>query len=219
MIKLCIFDLDGTLLDTIKGITYFVNQTLAAEAIAPISEKECKRFVGDGARLLIHRALVSRGIDSDERTDDILKKYLAAYNAEPNKLTEAYDGIVSALAALRKSGVRLAVLSNKPNVTTLAVVERYFPNTFDAVYGARDSVELKPVPDAALAIARELGALPSEVAFIGDTSVDIITGKNMEAALSVGVLWGFREEAELLMAGADCLARTALDLPRIILGV
>ena len=75
------------------------------------------------------------------------------------------------------------------------------------------------MPDAALAIARELGALPSEVAFIGDTSVDIITGKNMEAALSVGVLWGFREEAELLMAGADCLARTALDLPRIILGV
>ena len=219
MIKLCIFDLDGTLLDTIKGITYFVNQTLAAEAIAPISEKECKRFVGDGARLLIHRALVSRGIDSDERTDDILKKYLAAYNAEPNKLTEAYDGIVSALADLRKSGVRLAVLSNKPHVTTLAVVERYFPNTFDAVYGARDSVELKPVPDAALAIAHELGALPSEVAFIGDTSVDIITGKNMEAALSVGVLWGFREEAELLTAGADCLARTALDLPRIILGV
>ena len=219
MIKLCIFDLDGTLLDTIKGITYFVNQTLAAEAIAPISEKECKRFVGDGARLLIHRALVSRGIDSDERTDDILKKYLAAYNAEPNKLTEAYDGIVSALADLRKSGVRLAVLSNKPHATTLAVVERYFPNTFDAVYGARDSVELKPVPDAALAIARVLGALPSEVAFIGDTAVDIITGKNMEAALSVGVLWGFREEAELLMAGADRLAKTALDLPRIILGV
>lgn len=216
MIKLCIFDLDGTLLDTIRGITYFVNEVFAAEGISPITEEECKIFVGDGARLLIRRALASKGIDSEERTEEILKKYQAAYNAEPNKLTEPYPYVLSALSELKTSGVRLAVLSNKPHATTLAVIERYFPNTFDAVYGARDGVALKPTPDAALAIVRELGVLPDCTAFIGDTAVDIVTGKNMGAALSVGALWGFRDELELVRAGADRLAKSALELPRII---
>ena len=203
MIKACIFDLDGTLLDTISTITYYVNLTLVGEGVEPITEQECKIFVGDGARLLIRRALASRGITDTDYAERVLRKYSAAYDSDPYHLTRVYPGITETVTELRRAGIRLGVLSNKPHSATVQVIESFFDGEFDFVLGAREGVPLKPEPTAALSLAGEMGASPTEVAFIGDTSVDILTAKNMGAALAVGVLWGFRTEDELAAAGAD----------------
>ena len=212
MIKCCIFDLDGTILDTIGTITHFVNGAVTPYGVKPITIDECKYFAGNGARKLITRTLESRGVFDTALTEKILGEYNAAYDADPLYLTGVFDGISEALAALKARGVRLAVLSNKPDPTVKQVVEGFFPGIFDEALGGREGVPLKPDPSAALDILRELGFTPDECAWVGDTSTDIETGKNLKAKISVGVLWGFRQREELVSAGADAVVSTAAEL-------
>lgn len=213
MIKFCIFDLDGTLFNTLTTITHYVNVTLRAHGIREISEAECCSFIGDGARLLIGRTLASRGIDDGELSERLLSEYNGVYNANTLYLTEPYDGIPELLFSLKEKGVRLGVLSNKPDKTTNLIISSFFDGIFDDVRGGREGVALKPSPDAVNMMIADSGCSPDEVMFIGDTSVDIKTGAAAGVGVTVGVSWGFRTREELARAGADIIA----DLPSDIL--
>ncbi len=203
MIKCCMFDLDGTLLNTLSTITYYVNKTLQIFNILPISEDECKSFIGDGADKLIERSLKSRGEYTADFKRSVLEKYLALYDTDPFFLTKIYDGVFELVSELKNRGVICAVISNKQNTSTLLAIEHFFSGIFTAVRGGIAGLPLKPDPSSALQLLSELGVTPDEVMYIGDTAVDMHTGKNMGAALTVGVLWGFRDEAELRCSGAD----------------
>ena len=200
MIKCCIFDLDGTILNTITTITHFVNKTLQKCGYDAITEEQCKYFVGNGARLLITRALAHLGVTDEKTVDTLLDAYDRDYKSDPYHLTCKYDGIDELLLGLRRAGVSLAVVSNKQDKIAKDAVAHFFPDTFDLVVGSRDGVPLKPAPDAPLSVLSKLGFAPDECAFIGDTAVDVETGKNMGAARVIGVCWGFRKRDELAMA-------------------
>lgn len=212
MIKYCIFDLDGTLFNTLTTITHYVNLTLSKHNIAPISEKECCSFIGHGAKHLIRRALASKGIVDDEFALALLSEYNEAYNANTLYLTAPYDRIPELLSALKAHGVRLGVLSNKPDKTTNIIIGSFFDGLFDDVRGGREGVPLKPAPDAVVMMVNDSGLSLDEVMYIGDTGVDIETGKGAAVGLTVGVSWGFRTREELLEAGADMIADTPDDI-------
>ena len=163
-------------------------------------EEQCKYFVGNGARLLITRTLAHLGITDEQTVDTVLDAYDREYKSNPYHLTCKYDGIDELISGLRRAGISLAVVSNKQDRIAKDAVAHFFPDTFDLVVGGRDGVPLKPAPDAPLSVLSALGFSPEECAFIGDTAVDVETGKNMCAAEIVGVAWGFRKREELLAA-------------------
>ena len=219
MIKCCIFDLDGTILDTITTITHYVNVILKKHGIEPITVDECKYFAGNGAYKLIERSLNSRGIYDEDRIKSLLAEYVPAYDEAPLYLTEVFDGISDMLSALKAKGIKLAVLSNKPDTAVKSIVEHFFPGVFDEAAGGMDGVPLKPDPTAAVGILKRLGISESETAWIGDTSTDIETGKNLKAAMSIGVLWGFRKLDELVGAGADIVVNKTDEILKAVLAV
>ena len=217
MIKCCIFDLDGTLLNTIDAITYYVNLVLEANGINPISTEEAKIFVGDGSKNLIRRVLIFRGeYRSEEFFEHLHTEYKTNYDKAPLYITEPYGGIPELKVALKRRGIKLGVLSNKPHSAVLPIVEHFFGDAFDLVLGANQNVPLKPDPTGLFAMLDELSVKPSELAFIGDTAVDIETARAAGAALSVGVLWGFRDENELVGAGADVTVSRAMEILELI---
>lgn len=219
MIKAVIFDLDGTILNTITTITHFVNQTLQKHNILPITEDECKTFIGDGARKLIERSLDSKGALTEELLGKILPEYNAAYDENPFHLTVPYEGIPELLSLLKSRGVKLGVISNKPHPTTVSAVAHFYPETFDVVFGGREGVPLKPATSAAEMMLSELGVSAGEVIYVGDSGVDMLFGKAFGAAYSLGAGWGFRSEEELLSAGADCVFMDAPSMEQYILKV
>ena len=205
MIKACIFDLDGTLLNTLVTITHYVNSTLSERGLAPISESECCSFIGHGARHLIRCALGTCGISDEEMVESTLKAYNAKYDADTLYLTKPYEGIVDMVDSLFASGIKLAVLSNKPDATTVDIVSKFFPDRFTVAHGGRAGIPLKPDPTALNMTMAELGVSPSEIMYIGDTGVDVTTGKNAGVYKTVGVTWGYRSVAELVECGADII--------------
>lgn len=219
MIKCCIFDLDGTVLDTVSTITYFVNQTLSKHGISAITEDACKYFAGDGARNLIKRSLSSKGIEDSWRVDSILSEYIDAYDKNPLHLTRVFTGIEAMLLELKSRGIRLVLLSNKPDEAVKNIVSHFFEGIFDEAVGAKERVPLKPDPASAKDILKRLGISERETAFVGDTSTDIKTAKNLGCALSIGVLWGFRELEELLGAGADVTVKSPDEILWEVLSV
>lgn len=208
MIKACIFDLDGTLLNTLPTITYYVNKTITDIGLSEITLDECRSFIGHGARRLIESTLHSKGIDDTALIDSTLMSYNARYDRDTLYLTALYDGVASMVDSLYSAGIKLAVLSNKPDKTTNDIIARFFPGRFSAVRGGRADMPLKPAPDALFDMMRELGVHPNEVMYIGDTGVDVETGKNANVYKTVGVSWGFRPVSELLRTGADVIVDT-----------
>jgi phosphoglycolate phosphatase len=217
VIKCCIFDLDGTVLDTIETITHYVNVTLEKHGLEKISCDECKYFAGNGAKVLIRRTLASKGISDDGVYEAVYKDYMEAYDSEPLYLTKSFSGISEQLAELKHRGIKIAILSNKPDYPVKQNVKHFFDGLVDLAEGGKEGVRLKPSPDAAQAICDKLSVSADETAFIGDTSTDIETGKNLKAGLCVGVLWGFREREELLSAGADAIVSTPEEMLNAIL--
>lgn len=221
MIKACLFDLDGTLLDTLRSLRYHINKNIEDYGIREISEAETKLFVGAGAKNLISRVLGSRGYDintveTQKLRDRILEKFLKEYDQDPLYLTEPYSGISDAVFELGELGLKLAVISNKPDVTTKALVRKFFPDQFVIVEGASDRFALKPSCEWPLDICKRLEVLPNEVMYVGDTSTDMQTAKNFGAELTVGVLWGFRNKEELDENGADVTVADPLELPMLV---
>lgn len=210
--KCVIFDLDGTILDTISAITYYVNKTFLSEGIEPILEEDCKYYAGNGARKLIERALASRGITDEGEIVRILNIYKKHYDDEPLYLTKPFDGISDMLKELRRLGYKLAVVSNKPNTASYPVVRHFFGDAFDKITGALDGVPVKPDPELPLRVLSELGVDPRNSIFVGDTYVDMETGRNLGSGKVIGVLWGFRKSEELWGAGADAVVSSVEEL-------
>ena len=214
MIKCCIFDLDGTILNTITTITHFVNKTLQKFGYPNITEDQCKYFVGNGARLLLTRTLAHFGVTDEKTVDTVLDAYDRDYKSDPYYLTAKYDGIDELLSGLHRAGISLAVVSNKQDRIAKDAVAHFFPDTFDLVVGGKEGVPLKPAPDAPLSVLSALGFAPEECAFVGDTAVDVQTGKNMNAARVIGVSWGFRKREEL--SDADYVADDPAQILRVL---
>ncbi len=214
--KACIFDLDGTLADTLQSIACFGNGTLNAFGYPSIDPEEYKLLVGNGADMLIRRMLARVGAGlSEAEIKNFRAEYDRRYESRPMHLVTAYPGLQGLLSKLKSNGVKLGVLSNKPDNMTRAIVSKLYGDTPGAVRGQLPGVPAKPDPTAALAMARELGVSPGDVLYIGDSGVDMDTAKNAGMD-SCGVLWGFRTEEELLEHGAKYLAGDAAALEDII---
>ena len=216
MIKAVIFDLDGTLLDTLSTIAYYCNRTLEYCGLEPIEEEKFKYFAGDGKKMLIHRALGYRNSDNPNMFKKAEENYDREYEGNVIGKTKPFDNILELLQDLRKNGLKIAILSNKPDNVTVMLSELMFAGLIDITHGKMEGIEVKPNPEGALMTARELGVAPEECVFVGDTNVDIKTAKNA-GMKSIGVLWGFRDEKELKEAGADYIVSSPEDIIDAIL--
>ena len=210
--KYVLFDLDGTLLNTLPSIAYYVNAALKEEGLGEIELDAIRYYVGNGADTLIWRSLAHFGRGDDQALfERVFKRYITLYHSEPLYLTTPYDGIMDMLDELEKAGVVCAVLSNKPHYATCEVVKHFFGNRFTMVQGAQDGIPLKPNPEAVYAMIDVLGGTKKEAVYVGDTSVDIDTANNAEM-VSVGVAWGFRDEAELAEHGATHIIHHPMEM-------
>lgn len=214
--KAVIFDLDGTLTNTLNAIAHFGNLALCENGFGAIETDAYRHLVGNGRAVLIHRMLAWHNADTEENFNKVCTVYDAHYEADPLYDTDAYDGIRPVLNELKERKVKLAVCSNKPDNVVNDVVRKVFGNNiFDYVCGATDDMPVKPDPAPALKIAYELGVSPSDCIFTGDTNVDILTAKNA-GMTSIGVLWGFRDYDELKEAGADYIISTPAEYLKYI---
>lgn len=211
MIRLIIFDLDGTLLNTLPTIAFYGNKALSEYGLPTIEVERYKALIGNGRDLLIHRMLAENGNDTPDLYEKVGAVYDAAYEADQLYLTEPYENVEELLKMLNWNEVKLAVLSNKPDNVVKPIVEKMFGGIFDEVWGKRVDYPVKPAPDSAFEICRRLGVSAEETAFVGDTSVDIETGKNA-GFKTVGVEWGFRGRAELEKAGANLIVKNAWEI-------
>ncbi len=213
--KAVLFDLDGTLLDTIEDIGDAVNRILEQNGFPVHSMDTYSRFVGDGARNLIIRTL-----PEDKRIDSIIRPCLDAfledYGRNWNAKTAPYDGIPELLDTLTARRLKMAVLSNKPHEYTIKCMEGFLSDwNFDVIFGQRDDVPKKPDPAGALEIAEQLNIPPSEFLYLGDTEIDLKT--SIAAGMfPVGVLWGFRSAKELQENGAKTLIKRPLDVMNLL---
>ncbi len=212
MTKLVIFDLDGTLVDTIEDIAACVNGALARYGFSTHDAAAYKRMVGDGFTELIRRALPPTH-RTEVLVDELRREAAAAYEAAPVAASRPYPGIHELLAELSSRSIALAVLSNKPDRLAVRVVELLFPSLrFAALRGEGPGFPRKPDPSSALDICRQLGVSPEETLFVGDSAVDMETA-HRAGFRSVGAAWGFRGAEELKEAGA----RHLIERPEALL--
>lgn len=213
-IRALLFDLDGTLLDTLADLGESMNGVLSARGHPVHPLESYKIFVGNGMDNLVRRALPAGASETEFAA--ALSEMRAAYDARGDRSTLAYPGIIELLDSLKAMGIALAVLSNKPDAAAKRVVEKFFgPDRFAIVAGQRADIERKPDPAGALAIAARLSIDPADILYAGDSSVDIDTAR-AAGMPSVGVLWGFRGMDELLAHGARFLAERPSDILEII---
>lgn len=206
-----IFDLDGTLLDTLQDLTNAMNHVLISVGHEPISAALCRTMIGNGVRVLLERAI---GLDGPA-LDEALKKYLAYYHDHKCDHTQPFAGIPDVLDTLRTDGRRLAILSNKPHRATTEMVGELLSDwPFEHVFGQRDGIPMKPDPATALEIGRLMGVPAEQFAFVGDSWEDVATAK-AAGMFAVGVTWGLREEPELHEHGVDAV----IHEPGQLLGV
>lgn len=210
-----LFDLDGTLLDTLEDLADSMNRTLKRHGLPEHPVDAYRYFVGDGARNLTIRAL-----PEEERTEPTIHKLLSEFRADYGEnwrvKTRPYPGIPAMLDALQAKGIKLAVVSNKPDADTRRCVESLLPHCrFDHILGQREGVPLKPDPTAALEVTRKLKVAPPACLFLGDTRMDIETAL-AAGMFPVGALWGFRTRKELEDAGAKALVAKPMDVVKLV---
>jgi phosphoglycolate phosphatase len=215
MIKALIFDLDGTLLDTIDDISESMNEALISLGLTGYSTDDYKRFVGMGVDRLVDEVLSNQSADPSF-FDSIKTRYLANYTQKRDEITKPYSGILPLLDEMIQKQIKVAVLSNKPDVDTQAVIAHYFPTyPFAVVMGKKPDYPIKPNPKSVHEIMATLGVANDEILYIGDTGTDMMTAKNANLP-AVGVLWGFRQKDELLRNGADYIINHPSELLTII---
>ena len=208
MYKAVLFDLDGTLTDTLQDIAAAMNRALRLHGLMEFAVEDYRYLVGDGAKKLAERAVRGRL----ELQGAVLRDYQAYYETHNLVTTRPYDGVPELLSALEARGMKLCVLSNKPHADTCHVVRHFFPQvSFCVVRGQMEGVPVKPDPTGALQVAREAQLPPDSFLYLGDTAVDMICAKNA-GMHSVGVTWGFRTADELQAAGAGLLISRPLQL-------
>ncbi len=206
-----IFDLDGTLIDSLGDVANFANAVLSAFGFEERAKEEYRYFAGQGAYSLMAS---SSGSKDDVLIGEMVGEFERIYAGSRN-ISRAYDGIVEMLDEVYSRGVKMAVLSNKPEyLTRLCVGKNFDLSMFGAVFGQKDGRSIKPDPQGALEIADIFGLAPQEIVIIGDTKNDILAAKNGSFG-SIGVSWGFRSREELLQSGADVV----VDYPRQLLDI
>lgn len=214
--KACIFDLDGTLTNTLESMTYSVNLTLKEMGLSQITKDQCRMFVGNGARVLIEESLKVSGDPKASRIEEGMKIYGRIFDQNCTYHVTPYEGIPEMLKALKDRGIHLAVLSNKPDRQTVKVVKEIFgDNIFDYAQGQKDGIRRKPAPDGVWYLMKQMQVSKEECLYIGDSEVDAATGKNA-GLKTIGVLWGFRDRKTLETAGADHLIERPEELLQFV---
>ena len=200
MIKACIFDLDGTLANTLESMAYVANEILEKLKLTPQPVENFKYYSGEGADMLIRRCLKDAGDPELMHYEECRSLYREKFDADPLYKVVPYDGIMETLKELKNRGMKLAVCSNKPHVAAVKVIAQMFDGYFDLVIGQSDAIRRKPAPE--------------ECMYVGDTKTDMETG-NAAKMHTVGVLWGFRDRRELESNGAEVIAEKPQDLLKI----
>lgn len=212
MIKLCIFDLDGTVLDTVQTIAYYGNYALKINGIEEIESSKYKYFAGQGTVNLIENMLNFRNCYTKETHKKVFDDYNAAYDNDTTYKTTIFAGLKEVLDKIRELGIDFAIVSNKPDFAAKTVVKKlYGEDYFVDVIGKREKRPLKPDPTEVLDVISAQGVKKEECLYIGDTAVDMITGKNA-GIYTIGVLWGFRDKEELITSGADMVIEKPSEL-------
>ena len=215
MSKVIIFDLDGTLLDTLEDIAISANFALTSLGFQAQESEKYRYFVGEGVFKLFENIFAS-----DPQNKETIQKAVALFEShyakQFNQNTKLYDGISKMLTFLQKRGFKMAILSNKPDSFTKLCAIKYLREwKFDVVYGAREGVPRKPHPKGALEISELLHVKPEECYYLGDTMIDMQTA-NGAGMIALGALWGFREEAELREHGAKHLVKTPSEVIKLL---
>ena len=212
--KLIIFDLDGTVLDTLADLCDSVNFALKMHNLPERSIEEVRAFVGNGIRRLIDLAVpVGTGISL---TDSVFEAFKIHYKDHSCDKTAPYDGIIELLVSLKEMGALTAIVSNKADFAVKELIERYFPGMFSYFAGEKDGIPRKPAPDMVHNAIEYFGVLPEETLYVGDSEVDVSTARNSEID-SIIVTWGFRNKEELMRAGAEVFADSPSELRNILI--
>ncbi len=215
-IRACIFDLDGTLADTVDSMAYSANRALAGFGLPALPRENFRYYAGDGADMLVKRCLVDAG-DTELSHYEKMRSVYRAYFAE-NCMYRVlpYPGITGMLEELKRRGIPIAVLSNKPHLQAIRVVEELFgKGVFDWVQGQTEEIPRKPDPTGALHIAERFGVSPEECLYLGDTNTDMQTGKRA-GMYTTGVSWGFRSVEELRSSGADQIIHVPAEVLKLM---
>lgn len=198
---LVVFDVDGTLLNTIGDLQASMNQVLSQHGYPTLTREEVRRLIGNGAREFMRLALPEFA-RTNERVEALLNEYAEFYAEHSFVTTAVFEGALALIDACKEAGAKVAVLSNKPHLATKGVIEKYFPaGTFHAVMGHKPEFEPKPAPDALIALMKEFSVLPEQTLMVGDGDADCKVA-NRAGCHYAGAMWGYRTKSELLQAGA-----------------
>jgi phosphoglycolate phosphatase len=212
-----IFDLDGTLLDTLADIAESSNRVLASHGLPTFPVDDYRQFVGQGLRRLLER-VIPAGDEQEPLIQTCSREFREVYSREWNVRTRPYPGVLELVELLRSRGIRMAVLSNKPHEFTQRCVEHYLAGTpFEVVLGEGNGIPPKPDPTGARRVIEQIGLAPEKFVYLGDTSTDMATAI-AAGTLPVGALWGFRPREELEAAGAKHLIERPGELIEIMEG-
>lgn len=214
MIRACIFDLDGTLADTLESMASVANKIMISFGLKPLPVDNFRYYCGEGADMLVRRCLRDAGDEGLVHYQEAVRMYRQMFDADPMYRVAPYTGIPEVVDELKKRGMYLAVCSNKPHEAAVKVIDQLFGEKIDLVIGQSSSIRRKPAPDAPLKAAQVLGILPEECLYVGDTRTDMETG-TAAGMYTVGVLWGFRDRMELESSGAD----TVIEKPEELLHI
>lgn len=217
MIKLCIFDLDGTTVDSLRSIAYYANETLKRFGLKTFEVDEYRHLAGGGARKLMTNLINANKADIS-LLDVMVSDWLSRYEKNAFYLTEPYDGINDMLRQLKEMGIKTAIVTNKSERVASSIIRGAFGEPgklIDVAISEHPGMVLKPEPDELLNVGKMYGIPMSETIYVGDHGIDMKTGKNA-GAYACGVTWGFHTKEHLLDEGADYIADNPGDLIRII---
>ena len=213
-VKAVIFDLDGTLLNTLDDLAASTNAALAMHGIAQRSVEEVRGFVGNGVRKLIERAMPEAG-EHHPQFQQVFDAFVAHYAVHSKDMTRPYDGIMEALDTMATKGLKLAIVSNKIDFAVKELSRLYFGSRMLAAIGDDPSRARKPAPDSVFAAMQIMGVSADEAVYVGDSDVDVFTAHNAGLPC-LAVSWGFRSEESLRAAGADHIAHAPQQMLDII---
>ena len=209
-IKAVIWDLDGTLLNTLDDLAASTNAALAANGLPQRTVEEVRAFVGNGVHQLIARAMPENG-DAHEQFQAVLDAFVKHYSVHSKDQTRPYEGIMEVLDTLAQQGIKLAIVSNKVDFAVKALSRDYFGDRMVSAVGDDPSRKKKPAPDSVWEAMRQMNVTAQEAVYVGDSDVDVITARNAGIPC-IAVTWGFRSEESLMAAGAEYVARKPLEI-------
>lgn len=206
-----IFDLDGTLLDTLDDLKNALNFALKSNGFPVRTRDEVRSFVGNGMKKLIERGAGDSA--TEEKLERLYQFHTSYYSKHSTDMTAPYAGIQELLKKMKAAGVHLAVVSNKDDYAVGPLCEKYFPKIFEVAVGVREGVAKKPAPDTVLEVLKKFGG--ASAVYIGDSEVDIETAKNANIRC-ISVTWGFRDESDLIKSGATAIAHNTDELLELL---